>query len=58
MSEMFVVNTLLLRAPLQLPSPLRGGVGGGGETNNELRMFLTPLPNPPPQGGRENCQRA
>src|SRR6185369_13901334 len=38
-----------------LPSPLWGGVGGGG---SNWRMQLcaittTPLPSPPPQGGRE-----
>jgi hypothetical protein len=32
-----------------LPSPLRGGVGG----LQPQRLWLTPLPNPPPQGGRE-----
>src|SRR5688572_5512326 len=32
-----------------LPSPLWGGVGGGGLS----AQAATPLPNPPPQGGRE-----
>jgi hypothetical protein len=34
-----------------LPSPLRGGVGGGGSHKHSARF--TPLPDPPPQGGRE-----
>ena len=33
-----------------LPSPLWGGVGGGGPLDAQTS---TPLPNPPPQGGRE-----
>jgi hypothetical protein len=45
--------------PFLLPSPLRGPrraklaleVGGGGP--QALCSQLTPLPNPPPQGGRE-----
>src|SRR6266850_4361028 len=38
-----------------LPSPLWGGVGGGGRAGNETdsRTTTTPLPDPPPQGGRE-----
>jgi hypothetical protein len=43
------------------PPPLWGGAGGGGGANHKqcgpLRGFgevgATPLPNPPPQGGRE-----
>src|SRR5947207_108771 len=36
-----------------LPSPLRGGVGGGGPAGEAQspRQTSTPLPNPPPQGG-------
>jgi hypothetical protein len=39
-----------------LPSPLRGGVGGGGL--QPQRLWLTPLPNPPPQGGREQSDHS
>jgi hypothetical protein len=39
-----------------LPSPLRGGGGGGGIAGTEL--VATPLPNPPPQGGRERAGSA
>jgi hypothetical protein len=39
-----------------LPSPLRGGVGGGGL--QPRRLWLTPLPNPPPQGGREQSNHS
>src|SRR5215831_13274112 len=39
------------------PSPLRGGVGGGGAKLTEL-SWDTPLPDPPPQGGRERRDRA
>src|SRR5258705_13342920 len=40
-----------------LPSPLWGGVGGGGRAGNETgsRTTTTPLPNPPPQGGGEQA---
>ena len=38
-----------------LPSPLRGGVGGGGDAG--AAPAATPLPNPPPQGGREHTVR-
>jgi excinuclease ABC subunit B len=34
-----------------LPSPLWGGVGGGPDTQDS--NAATPLPDPPPQGGRE-----
>src|SRR6266852_4367129 len=39
----------------ELPSPLGGGVGGGGPSIEESASTntATPLPNPPPQGGRE-----
>jgi hypothetical protein len=33
---------------LSLPSPLRGGVGGGGALYEGCHLLLTPLPNPPP----------
>src|SRR5207245_2850275 len=38
-----------------LPSPLRGGVGGGGPSDEATNSTKppTPHPNPPPQGGRE-----
>ena len=39
-----------------LPSPLRGGVGGGAVTSSVLRG--TPLPTPPPQGRRERTSIA
>jgi len=36
------------------PSPLWEGVrGGGGVHGNSIASLNTPLPNPPPQGGRE-----
>src|SRR5439155_21556291 len=39
-----------------LPSPLWGGVGGGGRSVEMTRATTpTPLPNPPPQGGREQA---
>src|SRR5262249_44007177 len=40
--------------PLRIlhPSPLRGGVGCGGDVFRGA-AWPTPLPNPPPQGGRE-----
>src|SRR5262249_38803928 len=46
-----------------LPSPLWGGVGGGGsailsQVAPETRNRITPLPNPPPQGGREHIESA
>ena len=43
----------------QLPSPLRGGVGGGGraEDHRASPNTSTPLLNPPPQGGREQTVR-
>src|SRR5260370_26234652 len=39
------------RRAFLLPSPLRGG--GGGAKHSEL-SWGTPLPDPPPQGGRES----
>src|SRR5262249_20615495 len=46
-----------------LPSPLWGGVGGGGpailsQVAPGTRNRITPLPNPPPQGGREYIECA
>jgi excinuclease ABC subunit B len=43
-----------------LPSPLWGGVEGGGPADDAqaLRPTTTPLPTPPPQGGREQTTRA
>jgi excinuclease ABC subunit B len=38
-----------------LPSPLWGGVGGGSPSGAEAAS--TPLPDPPPQGGREPARR-
>src|SRR5690606_4941019 len=35
------------------PSPLRRGAGGGSPSSDTA---ATPLPNPPPQGGREQTQ--
>src|SRR4051812_29013222 len=37
-----------------LPSPLRGGDGGGGP--HQDCPGGTPLPDPPPQGGRERSE--
>jgi hypothetical protein len=49
---MFDFNTRAHERELNLPpSPLRGGVGGGGPQT--LCVRPTPLPDPPPQGGRE-----
>src|SRR5262249_31612648 len=43
------------RALGALPSPLWGGVGGGGhEIGTNIAERATPLPSPPPQGGREH----
>src|ERR1700730_9447960 len=40
-------------------SPLWGGVGGGGRAMRHLRCTrTTPLPSPPPQGGREQTEFA
>src|SRR6266566_4414249 len=44
-----------------LPSPLWGGVGGGGRATplqmvRPLSHRTTPLPTPPPQGGREQTE--
>src|SRR5262245_13573470 len=46
-----------------LPSPLWGGVGGGGRAIDHkwgplLSYCTTPLPSPPPQGGREHSEFA
>jgi excinuclease ABC subunit B len=41
-----------------LPSPLRGGVGGPSSEAGASRQTSTPLPNPPPQGGREPSEHA
>src|SRR2546425_10871141 len=43
-----------------LPSPLWGGAGGGGREIGAppFAMRTTPLPNPPPQGGREQTEFA
>src|SRR5882724_7755219 len=43
-----------------LPSPLQGGVGGGDPTSEapQSRQTSTPFANPPPQGGREQTERA
>src|SRR6266478_1554473 len=46
-----------------LPSPLWGGVGGGGsaipsQVAPSSSRRITPLPNPPPQGGREQTEFA
>src|SRR5712691_7929875 len=43
-----------------LPSPLWGGVGGGGREMEApaLPNCATPLPSPPPQGGREQTEFA
>jgi excinuclease ABC subunit B len=39
-----------------LPSPLWGGVGGGGSSDAATSPHpSTPLPSPPPQGGRETA---
>jgi hypothetical protein len=51
-------------AGAMLPSPLRGrderssllGVGGGGL--QPRRLWLTRLPNPPPQGGKEQSDQS
>jgi len=42
-----------------LPSPLRGGVGGGGRASGTTSPEETapPLPVPPPQEGREQVER-
>src|SRR5262245_31181556 len=46
-----------------LPSPLRGGVGGGGraalaQIAPPRSLLHHPLPTPPPQGGREHTECA
>src|SRR5262245_46786408 len=51
------------RALGALPSPLWGGVGGGdsailSQVAPPLSRRITPLPNPPPQGGREQTEFA
>src|SRR5207247_10109509 len=42
-----------------LPAPVRGGVGGcgGADDAHAPRHTSTPLPSPPPQGGREQTER-
>ena len=55
------VPVKLMRNPCStlgaLPSPLWGGVGGGGhEIALRVANRVTPLPNPPPQGGREQTE--
>src|SRR5205807_6691928 len=45
------------------PPPCGGGVGGGGgaipsQVAPSLSRRITPLPNPPPQGGREQTEFA
>src|SRR5262245_61526282 len=50
------VRTAQRRRTLGLfPSPLRGGVRGGGHAFGDIaaEQTPTPLPDPPPQGGRE-----
>jgi hypothetical protein len=42
-----------VRSQLSFPSPLWGGVRGGGDAASQ--NVTTPLPNPPPQGGREQA---
>ena len=42
---------LFVRSQLPFPSPLWEGVRGGGDAASQ--NATTPLPNPPPQGGRE-----
>ncbi len=46
--------------PSPLPSPLWGGVGGGGPSVETpgVPQATTPLPRPPPQGGREHTEPA
>ncbi len=51
------IGTPLGGTEAMLPSPLRGGVGGGG-LHQPQRLWLTPLPNPPPQGGREQSDHS
>src|SRR6476661_115434 len=58
---MMQIDTVRRVGRLLHPSPLRGrderssllGVGGGG-SGGEISLVATPLPNPPPQGGRES----
>src|SRR6516165_3607043 len=50
-SEREPAEVSLVDANEWLPSPLRGGVGGGGPHDKSFRV--TPHPNPPPEGGRE-----
>ena len=42
--------------PHRRPPPLRGRAQGGGW--RRVRLVTTPLPNPPPQGGREHTGAA
>ena len=55
-SSSFEGLRLLADALSLLPSTLRGGVGVG--VHSGTADDATPLPNPPPQGGREPCRRA
>ena len=49
---------MVARAQARLPLPLREGVGGRGRSEaacgRGASCVATPLPNPPPQGGRES----
>src|SRR5713226_4400927 len=58
---LFVVfDPQMCRALGALPSPLWGGVGGGGREIRDacVAKRATPLPSPPPQGGREQTECA
>jgi hypothetical protein len=48
------IQTIAARVLGALPSPLWGGGGGGGGFTRISPTTITPLPNPPPQGGREH----
>ena len=43
---------------LSRPLPPCGGGTGRGASQYRLSRNITPLPNPPPQGGREQRARA
>jgi error-prone DNA polymerase len=49
-----IIPFRLKGSPLISPSPLMGEGGGGADTST---VVDTPLPNPPPQGGREKRKR-